>query len=59
MALEDLEGMLDVVIFSDVYRQARISFAKPGPYVVEGTVELTAETTEPTLRAERIWQLLG
>ncbi len=57
MALEDLEGMLDVVIFSDVYRQARISFAKPGPYIVEGTLELSGEETEPTLRAERIWQL--
>jgi DNA polymerase-3 subunit alpha len=57
MALEDLEGMLDVVIFSDVYRQARISFAKPGPYIVEGTLELGGEETEPTLRAERIWQL--
>jgi DNA polymerase-3 subunit alpha len=57
MALEDLEGMLDVVIFSDVYRAARISFAKPGPYIVEGTLEISRDETEPTLRAERIWQL--
>ena len=57
MTLEDLEGMLDVVIFSDVYRQAHISFARPGPYIVEGTLELNGEETEPTLRAERIWQL--
>jgi DNA-directed DNA polymerase III PolC len=57
MALEDLEGMLDVVIFSEVYRQSRISFAKPGPYVVEGILELNGEETEPTLRAERIWRL--
>ena len=57
MALEDLEGMLDVVIFADVYRAARLSFAKPGPYIVEGTMELTAEATEPTLRAEKIWQV--
>jgi len=57
MALEDLEGMLDVVIFADVYRRARISFAKPGPYIVEGTIELSGEETEPTLRAEQIWQL--
>jgi len=57
MALEDLEGMLDVVIFSDVYRAARISFAKPGPYIVEGTLELSGDETEPTLRAEHIWQL--
>ena len=57
MALEDLEGMLDVVIFADVYRAARLSFSKPGPYIVEGTMELTAEATEPTLRAEKIWQV--
>jgi DNA polymerase III alpha subunit len=57
MALEDLEGMLDVVIFSDVYRQAHISFSKPGPYLVEGTLEISGEESEPTLRAERIWQI--
>ncbi len=57
MALEDLEGMLDVVIYSDVYRTAHISFAKPGPYIVEGTLEISGDETEPTLRAERIWQL--
>jgi DNA polymerase-3 subunit alpha len=56
MSLEDLEGMLDVVIFADVYRQAKIAFAKPGPYIVEGTIEFSGEETEPTLRAERIWQ---
>lgn len=55
MALEDLEGMLDVVIFADVYRQARISFAKPGPYLIEGTLEVNGEESEPTLRAEHIW----
>ena len=57
MALEDLEGMLDVVIFSDVYRQAHISFSRPGPYLVEGTLEISGEESEPTLRAERIWQI--
>ena len=57
MALEDLEGMLDVVIFSDVYRQAHVSFSRPGPYLVEGILEISGEESEPTLRAERIWQI--
>jgi DNA-directed DNA polymerase III PolC len=57
MALEDLEGMLDVVIYSDVYQRARISFANPGPYLIEGMVELPGDETEPALRAERIFLL--
>jgi len=54
MSLEDLEGMLDVVIFSDVYRRSREALSTPGPYIVEGTVEYNAEQGEPFIRAERI-----
>ena len=55
MALEDLEGMLDVVITSAVYRQSRTALATPGPYVIEGLVERSREQGEPFIRAERIW----
>jgi DNA polymerase III alpha subunit len=58
MSLDDLEGMLDVVIFDDVYRRHRQALATPGPYVVEGHVELDPGRGEPAIRAERIW-LLG
>lgn len=55
MALEDLEGMLDVVITSTVYRQSRSALSTPGPYIIEGLVEQGRDQGEPFLRAERIW----
>ncbi|MBI4315513.1 MAG: DNA polymerase III subunit alpha, partial [Chloroflexi bacterium] len=55
MTLEDLEGTLDVVIFGDVYRAHRAAFSGPGPYVVEGTLEMDTTQGEPVIRAERVW----
>lgn len=55
MALEDLEGMLDVVIFDQVYRRSRAALTgSNGPFVVEGALELDPAGGEPVLRAERI-----
>ncbi len=57
MSLEDLEGMLDVVIFSDVYRRCREALSSRGPYVIEGVVELDQGKGEPFIRAEKVWRL--
>jgi len=57
MSLEDLEGMLDVVITSEVYRKSKAALSTPGPYVVEGQVSLDNQRGEPFIRAERIWAL--
>lgn len=57
MSLEDLEGMLEVVIPAGVYQQARSGLSGPGPYVIEGVVELDAERGEPFIRAAKIWPL--
>jgi DNA polymerase-3 subunit alpha len=57
MSLEDLEGMLDVVITSEVYRRSKAALSTPGPYIVEGRVELNSQRGEPFIRAERIWAL--
>ncbi len=57
LSLEDLDGMLDVVLFPGVYRQARSALASPAPMVVEGTLELDPSRGEPTLTAERVWSL--
>ncbi len=57
MALEDLDGMLDVVISGEVYQRHRTAFSGPGPYVLEGTVELDTRRGEPFIRAERAWPL--
>ncbi len=57
MSLEDLEGMLDVVISSEVYRRCRSALAAPGPYIVEGRVDLDSQRGEPFIRADKIWLL--
>jgi DNA polymerase-3 subunit alpha len=57
MAFEDLDGMLDVVIFGDVYRRHRAALGTGDPLVVEGRVELDPRQGEPAIRAERIWPL--
>jgi DNA polymerase III alpha subunit len=56
MALDDLEGMIDVVIFADVYRRHRAVFSDAGPYCLEGMLERDASSGEPFLRAERAWK---
>lgn len=57
MSLEDLEGMLDVVIFGDVYRRFKSALTDSGPYVIEGMVEFDVTRSEPLLRAEKIWKV--
>lgn len=56
MTIEDLEGMLDVVIFPDVYRAYRPALSTSGQaaLLIEGTVDRDANTGEPILRAEKI-----
>jgi DNA polymerase-3 subunit alpha len=58
MAFEDLEGMLDVVLFGDVYRQHRAAIGAGVPLVLEGRVELDPRQGEPVIRAERLWPLV-
>ena len=57
LSLEDLEGMLDVIISADVYRRCRSELTGHGPFVIEGLVILDQEKSEPFIRAERIWKL--
>jgi DNA polymerase III subunit alpha len=57
MALEDLEGMLDVVISSEVYRRCQAALKGPGPYLIEGLVAIHQATGEPFIRAERVERL--
>lgn len=57
MSSDDLEGMLDVVIFSDIYRRSRDELSGHGPFIIEGIVELDTNAIEPFIRAEKIWRL--
>ncbi|HEY5159317.1 MAG TPA: DNA polymerase III subunit alpha [Anaerolineales bacterium] len=55
--LEDLSGMLDVVLFPDAYRRAREVIHSSGPLLVSGVVEMDAGRGEPLLRAEKVVRL--
>jgi len=57
MTLEDLEGVIEVVISSEVYRLHKKELSGSGPYIVEGTVELDQRFGEPFMRAERLWRV--
>ena len=54
LTLEDLEGLLDVILFPDVLRQARPALNNPAPLLVTGTMEMDTARSEPLLRAEKI-----
>ena len=55
MSLEDLQGMIRVVINGDTYQRYRAELASRGPYVLEGVVELDPSGGDPFIRAEKIW----
>ncbi len=57
MWLEDLDGMLEVVIPAEVYRRNEALLGGRGPYLLEGVIERDPSSGEPLLRAERVWGL--
>lgn len=57
MSLEDLEGMIDVVVPEEVYRRSRGVFSSRHPFVLEGVVHLDDARGEPFIRAEKTWRL--
>ncbi len=57
MVLEDLEGLLDVLITNETLRRSQGEMKSTGPYVIEGVVESDPDTAEPVILAERVWLL--
>jgi len=57
ISLEDLQGVLDVVVFPNLYRQCRNILSEMIPILVEGTIIIESNQVEPILQAERIWKL--
>jgi DNA-directed DNA polymerase III PolC len=57
MSLEDLEGIINVLIDSDIYRAHRKEFTGTGPYIIEGIIEKDLSRAEPILRAKEIWNI--
>ncbi|MFN2213380.1 MAG: DNA polymerase III subunit alpha [Anaerolineales bacterium] len=55
--LEDLDGMLLVVIAEDVYHRHRAAFSRENPFIVEGVIGLEGRFNETAIRAERAWRL--
>ena len=54
MSLEDLDGMLDVIISNEVYKKYRRDLQSAGPYIIEGVVDLNQSNNEPNIRAVKI-----
>jgi hypothetical protein len=54
MTLEDLSGILDVILLPTVYRQARYALSSGGPLLVYGSMEMDSTRGEPLLRAEKV-----
>jgi DNA polymerase-3 subunit alpha len=54
ITFEDLEGMIDGVVFPDVYRRVKDLLSGGRPLLVSGMVEMDAERGEPLLRVERV-----
>jgi DNA polymerase III alpha subunit len=57
VSLEDVEGMVDLIVFPSEYRRYRSIFSGSLPFVVEGVVEIEEGRAEPFIRVERAWSL--
>ena len=55
--IEDLSGMLDVIIFPDVYQRAKNIASSNSPLLITGMVETEGERDEPFLKAEKVERL--
>lgn len=54
LTLEDLDGMLDVVVWPEAYRRSRQALGSSGALLVTGTMEMDARRGEAVLVAENV-----
>jgi len=57
LTLEDLSGMLEVVLFPQSYRQAKDIVSSNRPFLITGIMEMGVERGEPFLKAEKVVRL--
>lgn len=57
LSLEDLEGMLDVIIPGDVHRKYQQYLSGSGPFIITGDMTVNSATSEPQLLATAIVNL--
>jgi DNA polymerase III alpha subunit len=58
LTIEDLSGMLDVILFPDAYQRTKTIVSSNSPMLITGTVEADGERDEPFLRAEKVERLV-
>jgi DNA polymerase-3 subunit alpha len=54
LTIEDLSGMLDVIVFPDVYQRTKAIVTSNSPMLITGTVETDSDQDEPFLKAEKV-----
>jgi DNA polymerase III alpha subunit len=54
LSIEDLQGMLDTILFPEVYRQAKALISSTKPFLLTGIMEIDSEREEPFLRVEKV-----
>lgn len=58
LSLEDLDGLLDVVLFPDLFRKARNLLSdRTAPLLIEGVMDRDEHTGDPILKAQIVSQL--
>jgi len=57
LTIEDLSGMLDVIIFPDIYQRTKAITSSSFPMLITGTVEADGEQDEPFLKVEKVEML--
>ena len=57
LTIEDLSGMLDVILFPNTYLQARPALNSNLPMLITGWMEMDTGRGEPQLRAEKVVRL--
>ncbi len=58
LTLEDLSGVLDVIVFPDVYRRSKAIVSSNAPMLITGIVEADAGRADLFLKAEKVEHLV-
>ena len=54
LSFEDLQGMLDAILFPEIYRQAKSLISSTKPFLLTGIMEMDTKCGEPFLRVEKV-----
>jgi len=57
LTIEDLSGTMDVILFPNVYHQAKHIVTSNSPFLITGQMEMDVTRGEPSMRAEKVTRL--